>query len=118
MFLIGGIKPKPRDGAVWPRTLAQPVDARVAGSKLQGYGRAADHLSKIENASGHDDEDACALPRKDLKPQIETLLGCISNGKPTLVADDVGSGGEDAGANSLAFAVLENDVDPKRDHRR
>src|SRR5439155_11769634 len=118
MRLVRRVESEPGDGAIGPGTLPEPMHTRVARSELQHYKRAGKGFAEKENAACHRHQDARAFPGQNLEPRIETLLRSVPGGKPALVADDLAASTEDSFANPLSFSILENDVDPKRNHRR
>src|SRR5437867_9257981 len=114
MLLVRGVEAQPRHRAIRPGAFAQPIEPRISRRELQRQRRAVKHLAEIEHAAGRNYENARAFPRQNLEERIEALLAGISRGKPALVANYVGARRQNPFANSFAFAVLENDVNPKR----
>src|SRR5437660_2168763 len=100
MFSVDRLKDQPGYGAVRPWRFAEPVEAGVSGSKLNGLHNAGQALSKKKNAARRHDENSGRVPRHNFERRIKASLRSVAHVEPAVVRNQVQAGRQDPFTNS------------------
>src|SRR6266487_7120354 len=89
----------------------------MSWSKLKRFLFNDTATTEKQDASGRDYQKPGRVPGQNLQHCLKARLRGVTHRKPALVADEVGVHRENALANSFAFPVLQDDVNPESDDR-
>ncbi len=104
---------EPRDGAVRPRRLAEPVERGIAGRKLQHLGGSIQGMTKKQRASWNNHENSSSFPRKNLEEFFEPSLGGITDRNPPVTGNELLMITNYRLSSPISLSLLQNGVADK-----